>query len=161
VGTDTSHQPAAVVDYDGGAAREWAEALARLDPNRPPGDVPPLRWLRFLDDARQFLASNWPRQAADLGWSVFDLFGCHSVAPYARHACEGLVWSLGECGGGKLVAINCPTAHTAAIERPTGSRQTFYRGPQADADVVLPWESARRNSDSEVPPEPPPLPSHS
>jgi hypothetical protein len=27
-----------------------AEALARLDANRPPGDVPPRRWLRFIDD---------------------------------------------------------------------------------------------------------------
>jgi hypothetical protein len=125
-----------IIQYDGGTPRQWAEALALLDPVHPPADVPPQRWLRFLDDDRQFLASTWPRQAAKLG--SLDLFGCHSIAPYARHDCKGLVWSLGECGGGRLVAI---TAGTAVIERPTGSRQTFYRRPHAGTEVVLPWEA--------------------
>jgi hypothetical protein len=137
VRTDDRGERAAVIEYDGVAPREWAEALARLDPERPLADVPPLRWLRFLDDARQFLASAWPRQAAELGWSALDLFGCHSVAPYARHDCKGLIWSLGECGGGRLVAV---TADTAVIERPTGSRQSWPRRPP-DPDAVLPWEA--------------------
>jgi hypothetical protein len=36
--------------YDGGAPQAWAEALARLDPDKPPGDVPARRWLCFIDD---------------------------------------------------------------------------------------------------------------
>jgi hypothetical protein len=136
--TDACKAPGAINDHSGGAVAEWAAALARLDPNKPPGDVPPVRWGRFIDDARQFLASDWPRQATELGWTALDLFGCHSVAPYARHDCKGLVWSLGEWGGGTLAVI---TAETAVIERPTGSRQTFYRSPHGVADVLLPWEN--------------------
>jgi len=44
--TDAEEERAAIAEYDGGAPRAWAEALARLDPNKPPGDVPPRRWLR-------------------------------------------------------------------------------------------------------------------
>jgi hypothetical protein len=117
-------------------ARGWSEPLARLEPNKPPGDVPPQRWVRFLDDLHAFLASDWPRRAAELSWSALDLFGCHPVAPYARHDRRGLVWSFGECGGGSLVAM---TADTAVIERPTGSRQTFRRRIAA-CDAVLPWD---------------------
>jgi hypothetical protein len=40
---------AAVIEYDGGVLRSWAEALARLDPIRPPCNIPPTRWLRFID----------------------------------------------------------------------------------------------------------------
>jgi hypothetical protein len=64
--TDSCKEPGAINDHSGGAVAEWAAALAQLDPNKPPGDVPPLRWGRFIDDARKFLASDWPRQAADL-----------------------------------------------------------------------------------------------
>jgi hypothetical protein len=135
--TDACKVPGSINDHSGGAVAEWAAALARLDPNKPPGDVPPVRWGRFIDDARQFLASDWPRQATELGWTALDLFGCHSIAPNARHDCKGLVWSLGEFRGDRLTAIS---AETAVIERPTGSRQTFYRRPRAAADVVLPWE---------------------
>jgi hypothetical protein len=48
--TDAEEERAAIAEYDGGAPRAWAEALARLDPNKPPSDVPPQRWLRFIDD---------------------------------------------------------------------------------------------------------------
>jgi hypothetical protein len=40
----------------GGAPRAWAEGLARLDPSRPPADVPPKRWARFIDDCGRFLS---------------------------------------------------------------------------------------------------------
>jgi hypothetical protein len=126
--TDACKEPGAINDHSGGAVAEWAAALAQLDPNKPLGDVPPVRWVRFIVGARKFLAGDWPCQVADLGWTALDLFGCRSIAPYARHDCKGLVWSLGECSGGRLVAI---TAEIAVIERPTGSRQTFYRRPHA------------------------------
>jgi len=48
--TDAEEERAAIIEYDGGAPRAWAEALTRLDPNNPPSDVPPQRWLRFIDD---------------------------------------------------------------------------------------------------------------
>ena len=48
---------AALVEYDGNIPREWAEGFARLDPDRPPGDVPLKRWQRFVDDVGLFLDS--------------------------------------------------------------------------------------------------------
>src|SRR6516165_10617401 len=45
---DAEEERAAIVEYEGGAPRPWAEALARLDPGKPPGDVPPRRWVRFI-----------------------------------------------------------------------------------------------------------------
>ena len=38
--TDTEEERAAIVEYDAGAPRAWAEGFARLDPNKPPADVP-------------------------------------------------------------------------------------------------------------------------
>jgi hypothetical protein len=66
--TDTPEERAAIVEYDGGAPREWAEAFARLDRAQPPGDVPARRWRQFIDDCGAFMDGDWPVQAAALGW---------------------------------------------------------------------------------------------
>ena len=75
---------AGIIEFDGGAPRAWAEALARLDPNKPPGDVPPRRWLRFVDDCGRFLDGGWAERAAAFGWGPLDLFGCDRERPFAR-----------------------------------------------------------------------------
>ena len=92
--TDAQEERAALVEYDGGAARSWAEALARLDPSKPPNDVPPKRWLRFVDDCGRFLDAGWAERAAALGWGPFELFGCDRKRPFARVDNMGLVWFL-------------------------------------------------------------------
>jgi hypothetical protein len=43
-GADTEGNRAAIMGYGIGAPRDWAEALARLDPAQPPADVPDGRW---------------------------------------------------------------------------------------------------------------------
>jgi hypothetical protein len=43
--TDEHEERAAIVEYAASVPREWAEGFARLDPGRPPDDVPPRRWL--------------------------------------------------------------------------------------------------------------------
>ena len=53
--------------------RAWAEGFARLDPDRPPGDVPPKRWQRFVDDVGRFLDSPFCAVAAAIGWGPYDL----------------------------------------------------------------------------------------
>lgn len=60
---------AGLAEFDGGAPRAWAEALARLDPNSSPGDVPLKRWRRFIDDCGRFLDSGWAERATALGWT--------------------------------------------------------------------------------------------
>ena len=66
--TDAHEERAAIVEYDSGIPRAWAEGFARLDPNNTPADVPPRRWLRFIDDCGGFLDGGWAARAAELGW---------------------------------------------------------------------------------------------
>jgi hypothetical protein len=132
--TDTEEERAAIVEHDAGVPREWAEGFARLDADKPPGDVPPLRWLRFIDDCARFLDCEWAARATALGWGPLDLFGCDRERPLARIDNAGLLWLL---NGRKLVAL---TANAAAIETPSGGRQTYRRSPTEVGRVVLAWE---------------------
>jgi hypothetical protein len=67
------------------------------------------------------------------------MYDDHLFTAYARSFEDiraGLLWLL---HGDKLVAM---TAETAVIERPTGSRQTYYRRAVEPGALVLPWELA-------------------
>jgi hypothetical protein len=133
--SDNQEERAAIIEYDGGAPREWAEALARLDLSTPPRDVPPKRWVRFIDDCGNFIDNGWARRAAELGWTAFDLFGCDRSKPFARIGRSGLLWLL---DGRQLRAL---TAETALINTASGSGLTFYRRPH-EPGQVLAWELA-------------------
>jgi hypothetical protein len=132
---DHEAERAAIIEYDGGAPREWAEALARLDPAAPPGDVPPKRWVQFIDGCGHFIDNGWDQRAAELGWTPFDLFGCDRYKPFARVGRCGLLWLL----DGRHLRIL--TTDTAVINTPKGSSLTFYRRPR-EPGQVLPWEIA-------------------
>lgn len=132
--SESEEERAALVEYDAGAPRAWAEALARLHPGQPPADVTPGRWLQFIDDCGRFLDAGWADRAAVLDWHPLNLFGCDRERPFARLDRAGLLWLL---NGGKLVAL---TRDTAVIETSTGARQTYYRRPLEADRVVLAWE---------------------
>ena len=134
---DAQEERAAIVEYDGGAPRIWAEALARLDPSKPPGDVPSRRWLRFIDDCGRFLDDGWADRAAAFGWGPLDLFGCDRERPFARidhHL--GLLWLL---NGGTTVELH---RDHAIIETAGGAGQTYRRRPVEIGRIVLAWEIA-------------------
>lgn len=134
--SDAEEERAALVEYDGGAPRTWAEALARLDPARPPCDVLPHRWLQFIDDCGRFLDGGWADRAASVGWGPLELFGCDRERPFARIDHAGLLLLL---NGGSLLAL---TRDTAVIETPTGARQTYHRHSIDVGRVMLAWEMA-------------------
>jgi hypothetical protein len=121
---------AAIIEHDGAAPREWAEGFARLDPDRPPGDVPPRRWLQFIEDIGRFLDGGFAMQAAALGWGPLDLFGCDRDRPLARIAQAGLIWLLNR---DRLVAL---AADVAVIETRSGTRQTYRRKPSKPRRVL-------------------------
>jgi hypothetical protein len=123
-----------LLNTNGGAPREWAEGFARLNSNEPPADVPPHRWLRFIDDCGHFLDGGWAARVTALGWGPLDLFGCKRERPFARLEHAGLLWLL---NGRKLVAL---TANGAVIETPSGNRQTYRRSPIEIGNVALAWE---------------------
>jgi hypothetical protein len=119
---------------DGDAPRKWAEALERLDPNNPPGDVPPRRWLQFIGDSGRFLDAKWAARAVALGWGPLDLFGCCREQPFARVDYMGLLWLL---NGGTIADLH---RDRAVIKTQGGSRQTYRRRPVEVGQVVLAWE---------------------
>lgn len=132
--SDAEEEHVAIIGYDGGATRSWAEALARLDPVCPPYDVPPKRWVQVIDDCGRFIDSGWASKAEALGWGPFDLFGCDRRRPFSRVDRAGLLWLL---NGRKLVAL---TADTATIETQFGSRQTYRRHSVEVVHLALAWE---------------------
>jgi hypothetical protein len=125
---------AAIIEHDGGAPRAWAEALARLDPSKPPGDVPPQRWLRFIDDCGRFLEAGWAVRAAAFGWGPLDLFGCDRERPFARVDHLGLLWLV---NGGIIVELH---RDRAILETEHSTRQSFRRRPIEVGRIVLAWK---------------------
>jgi hypothetical protein len=136
VGDITQEERAAIAEYNGGAPRAWAEALAQLDPANPPVDVPLARWQRFIEDCESFHRLGWANLAEAFGWGPLDLFGCDRERPLARCDHMGLLWLI---QGRKLVAL---TANTAKIDTLTGSLQTYRRVPIGSDRIVLAWELA-------------------
>jgi hypothetical protein len=127
---------AIVVEHDGNIPREWAESFAHLNRDHPPGDVPPARWQRFIDDMGLLLDSPFCAIAAALGWQALDLFGCDHDRPFARIDKAGLLWLL---NGDRLIALS---ENTATIETRSGARQTWRRKPH-EPGRVLAWELIR------------------
>jgi hypothetical protein len=113
----------------------WRAGFARLNPDRPPGDVPPRRWRQFIEDARAFLAGDFAAAAVALGWTALDLFGCDRDRPFARIDRAGLIWLL---HGDRLVALGADGA--ATIETRTGARHTFRHRRDHYPGRVLAWE---------------------
>jgi hypothetical protein len=126
---------AAIVEYDGGAPREWAEGFARLDPARPLPGFTLAHWLQLIDDGGRFL-DRWAHTAVELGWSAEDVFGLNPAAPAVRQDSKGLVALI---GGGEVVDIR---VDRATIKMQSGNCLTYYlRRPTAGAVVV--WKLAR------------------
>ena len=100
-------------ETDSGSARErrgpipidWVQGVACLDPDRPPNDVPRLRWRQFVGDCKNFLSpsENWAERAARLGWDAMALFGCAPKRPLDYFGSAGLLWAI---NGGRLVELH-------------------------------------------------------
>jgi hypothetical protein len=114
-------------------ARGWIEALAEIDPPRPPADVPLRRWMQLIDDIARFVDGEFIHKATRLGWTALDLFGCDPEKPFARIDQQGLCWLI---AGNRLVDVS---ESGAIIETWTGARQT-WRPKRGERGRVLPWE---------------------
>ena len=133
--TARAEERAAIIEYDAGIPRAWAEGFSRLDPVRPPADVPLRRWQQFIDDVGRFLDSGFVQKATAFGWGPFDIFGCDRDRPFARIDQQGLGWLI---AGNRLADL---FENTAIIQTWTGARQTWRRKP-SEAGRVLAWELA-------------------
>jgi hypothetical protein len=133
--TDAHEERAAIIEHDGGAPRVWAEALARLDPARPPADVPVEYWLRFIDACGHFLDGGWHEKAAALGWGPLELFGCDRNHPFGKVEAMGLLWRIGD------YPLEALTRNHALATTPNGGVHFLRRRPSLPGQV-LPWEIA-------------------
>jgi hypothetical protein len=80
---------AAIIEYDAGVLRSWAESFARLNiADQPPG-FRHEAWSQLIDDGGRFLDC-WGMEAARLGWSALDVFGVHPAAPSTTFDAIGL-----------------------------------------------------------------------
>jgi hypothetical protein len=134
VWSDAEEERAAIAEYDGGAPRPWAEALARLDPGKVPLTLSQQRWVQFIDDCGRFLDQGWATHADGLGWGPLDLFGCDRERPPADDDHAGLLWHV---EGGKLVIMS---AYSAIIETATGQQRVFQRRNNRPGELALAWE---------------------
>jgi hypothetical protein len=130
---ESEEERAAIVEFEGCLPRQWAEGSARLHPDRPPADVPPRRWQRFVDDVGLFLDGPFCMIAERLGWGSRDLFGCDRDRPFARFDQAGLLWLL---DGHNLVELR---EEVAIVETRSGVRQAYRRKP-SEPGQVLAWE---------------------
>jgi len=131
--TDDQDECADRIEYRPGVPRAWAEGFARLDPDRPPSDVPLKRWQSFVDDVGQFLDGSFCATAAALGWGSFDLFGADRDRPFSRLDRQGLCWLI---NGGRLIGLS---SDAAVIETRSGVRQTYCR-KRSEPGRVLAWD---------------------
>jgi hypothetical protein len=128
-----AYQALSTNEYDRKISRSWPQARARLDPARPPRDIPATRWLRFIDDCGRFHDEGWATSAEAIGWGSLDLFGCDRIRPFARIDRAGLLWFL---DGQKLLAL---AENAAAISTHSGGRLTFRRSPNGPGRVLA-WD---------------------
>ncbi len=99
----------------------WHDGVARLQTMRAPLGFAPARWRRVCLDAAGLLDRHGAELLA-LGWTAFDAFGLHPVAPGAAVDCYGLAMLL---DGGTLAEL---TAEGARIVRPNGAVLHMRRG---------------------------------
>jgi hypothetical protein len=119
---------AAILEYEAGLPRPWAEPFARILCAAPDDDIGGSVRQRVLDAALTF-ADQWSGKALALGWDVNDVFGLHPASPCAGDDCRALAWLLAH--GAKVVAIFADGADIVAAD---GAGQRYHR-PSASVGV--------------------------
>ena len=120
-----------------GVSQEWLDGIARLRDMAPPSRFPAQRWQLLKSDAARFI-EEWGEEAAWLGWTKWELFGCHATRPADRLDMMGLVPLL---KADRLVEL---TGQAAVIQTRSGARLTFPKWPQLSRpqERRLVWELA-------------------
>jgi hypothetical protein len=124
---------AAIIEFDGGIDREWAEGLARLECSPPPPGLTPATWRKAIDRAARF-CDQWGAIAAAEGWTAGELFGLNPAAPFGRLDMRGVAFI-----GIDLDVIDV-TGESIVFRAPSGAVQRLRRRPCLAAPV---WEAVR------------------
>ena len=132
---DTLDERAAIIVYRAGVPRQWAEGFDALSTMSTPTGFSTERWWRIIDATGTFL-DRWAGEAARLGWSDLDVFGCNADAPDRRFDAMGLVLLLDRC---TVAGID---EHGADLVTGAGAQQRYRRRPLPDGTISL-WQLAR------------------
>jgi hypothetical protein len=111
---------------------DWTSGLLGIAEKPCPIAIDPKRWLQLQADAKRFV-DQWGGQAAALGWSTLDIFGCHPTHPADRYDTMGLVWMIADA---EVVAMG---AEVANLRKAPGALQRVWKCP-VDRGRTLPWD---------------------
>ena len=111
---------------------DWAAGLQGMAERPCPTTIEPRRWLQLQEDANRFI-DQWGGQAAALGWSTVDIFGCHPRHPADRFDAMGLVWMIADA---KVVAMG---AEVVNLRKADGTIQRVWKCPVIHGRVLV-WD---------------------
>ncbi|MDO8397971.1 MAG: hypothetical protein Q7T45_09125 [Bradyrhizobium sp.] len=111
---------------------DWTSGLLGIAEKTCPITIEPKRWLRLQEDANRFVAL-WGRQAAALGWSTLDIFGCHPTHPANRYDSMGLVWMIADA---EVVAMGTEVVN---LRKAAGTLKRFWKCPVAHGRIFA-WD---------------------
>jgi hypothetical protein len=111
---------------------DWAAGLQGIAEKPCPITIEPKRWLQFQGDANRFV-DQWGWQAAALGWSTLDIFGCHPTHPTDRYDTMGLVWMIADA---EVIAMG---AEVANLRNAIGTLQRVWKCPVSHGRILA-WE---------------------
>src|SRR5258707_455395 len=111
---------------------DWIDGVERMHRRTCAIAINPNHWLQLRDAAKRFLEL-WGEQAAGLGWSALDIFGCHPERPSDRCDCMGLVWTV---TGADLQAMG---SGVAALRTPSGRLITVSKSADVQERILI-WD---------------------
>jgi hypothetical protein len=118
---------------------DWIDGLGHMQRRTCPIAITPKHWLQLEDAAKRFLEL-WGEQAAGLGWSALDVFGCHPERPSDRYDCMGLVWTV---TGADLQAMG---SGVAALRTRSGRLITVSKSADVHERILI-WDLAPGDTD--------------
>ena len=127
--SDERRQPVALARTLLESPTEWAALLHGFTERPCPITIEPKRWLQLQEDARR-LVDQWGGQAAALGWSTSDMFGCHPTHPTERYDAMGLVWMVADA---EIVAMG---AEVVNLRKASGTLQRVWKCPIAHGRIL-------------------------
>lgn len=128
---DKAGRPPSVIPPLTKIPADWTAGLRGIAEKPCPMTIEPKRWLQLQGDANRFVG-HWGVQAAALGWSTLDIFGCHPTHPADRYDAMGLVWML---AAAEVVAMG---AEVAKLRKASGTLQRVWKCA-VDRRRTLPW----------------------
>jgi hypothetical protein len=117
----------------------WIAGLEAFDQKPCPIAVEPKRWLQLQEDTKHFV-DRWGKQAAALGWSALNIFGCHPERPADRYDFMGLIWII---AGADIRAMG---TDVVTLQTRSGALQRTWKCGDVRGQILV-WELAPGGSD--------------